>query len=253
MISAKAPPQLRITFEILLGAYWGMGMVVREHGLRATALSAVFVGFVLAGPAGGHAQTPQASAPPLPATQPKPITGFVPTYEIMRTVRAAGLQPLDPPMREGRIYVLRATDFRGILMHVVLDARTGAIRDVTRIVEPYGAMPPPPAPEPYGRPPYAAPPYGPPPYEGPAEYGTPGSQIGREEGIPTPLRVAPAARYPSARSHALPLPRPRPIVAPPKSETAEKPDAGATNAARVSAPITSGTSKAAPPVAPLND
>jgi hypothetical protein len=179
-------------------------------------------------------------------TQPKSITGFVPTYEIMRTVRGAGFQPLEPPMREGRTYVLRATDYRGILMHVVLDARTGAIRDVTRIVGPYGMMPPPDAPEPYGPPPYALPPgsapYGPPPYE---EGGA----------IPHP-GVAPTARYPAAaaRSHAPPMPRPRPIVEPPKSETVAKPadDASATNAARALAPVNAGTSKTAP-VAPLND
>jgi hypothetical protein len=230
-------------------------MVVRVHRLKATALSAVSVCFVLASATFGYAQTPQA---PPPAAQPKSITGFVPTYEIMRTVRAAGLQPLEPPLREGRTYVLRATDYRGILMHVVLDARTGAIRDVTRIVGPYGMMPPSGAPEPYGPPPYAppsdaaAPPYGPPSYdEAPAD---------SEEGgaIPTPLRPggAPIAPYPaaSARPHAPPLPRPRPIVAPPKSETAEKPadDASATNAARPSAPVTSGTSKTVP-AAPLND
>jgi hypothetical protein len=264
LVSAKAPPQLRITFEpeICRGgfAYEGIGMVVRAYRPRATALSAVFVYVVLAGAAVGHAQTPQA---PPPATQPKSITGFVPTYEIMRTVRAAGLQPLEPPLREGRTYVLRATDFRGILMHVVLDARTGAIRDVTRIVGPYGMMPPPDAPEPYGPPPSApppdaGPPYGPPPYEGRAEYGPPGPEIGREGGaIPTPLPdVAPTARDPAAvsGSHALPLPRPRPVVAPAKSGTAQKPadDASATNAARTSAPVTSGTSKTAP-VAPLND
>jgi hypothetical protein len=238
-----------------------MGIVVRVYGLKATALSAVSICFVLAGAACGHAQVP--AAPP-PATQPKSITGFVPTYEIMRTVRAAGLQPLEPPLREGRTYVLRATDFRGILMHVVLDARTGAIRDVTRIVGPYGMMPPPDAPEPYGPSPYAQPPdaatpYGPPRYEGPAEYAPPGPQIGNDDGGAMPPLgpgVAPTARYPAApaRSHAPPLPRPRPTVVPAKSETAEKPagDASATNAARPSAPVTSGTSKTVP-AAPLND
>ena len=39
-----------------------------------------------------------------------------------------------PPLREDATYVLRATDFRGILMRVVIDARTGAIRDANRIV-----------------------------------------------------------------------------------------------------------------------
>ena len=52
----------------------------------------------------------------------------------MRTLRSAGFDPLAPPLREGTIYVARATDYRGILMRVVLDARTGAIRDANRIV-----------------------------------------------------------------------------------------------------------------------
>jgi len=69
-----------------------------------------------------------------PAFAQTPVTGFVPPYEIVRTVRAAGFDPLAPPLREGTTYVLRATDFRGILMRVVVDARTGAIRDANRIV-----------------------------------------------------------------------------------------------------------------------
>jgi hypothetical protein len=228
----------------------GIGMVVRAFGPGATALSISVVCFVLGGAAVGHAQTsPPAAAAPPPATQPKSITGFVPTYEIMRTVRAAGFQPLEPPLREGRTYVLRATDYRGILMHVVVDARTGAIRDVTHIVGPYGMMPPPIAPGPYGPPPYApapaaaAPPYGPPPYEGPAEYERPGLQFGGEEGGARRPGLAPPARpAAAARADVPPLPRPRPI--PPNS------DAGATDAAR--APVPSGTSKTVP-IAPFND
>jgi hypothetical protein len=74
------------------------------------------------------------AAPPAapPATQP--VTGFVSSYEIARIARSAGFDPLAPPLREGTIYVLRATDYRGILMRVVIDARTGAIRDANRIV-----------------------------------------------------------------------------------------------------------------------
>lgn len=77
-----------------------------------------------------------AQAPPSvpPPAAPLPSPGFVPPYEIMRTVRAAGFDPLAPPLREGTTYVLRATDFNGILMRVVVDARTGAIRDANRIV-----------------------------------------------------------------------------------------------------------------------
>jgi len=80
----------------------------------------------------GRAQVP---APP-PAAPPvaQPVTGFVSSYEITRIARSAGFDPLAPPLREGTIYVLRATDYRGILMRVVIDARTGAIRDANRIV-----------------------------------------------------------------------------------------------------------------------
>lgn len=207
-------------------------MVVRASG-PGVLFAAAFVGFVLAGAAAGHAQTPAAS----PVPQPRSITGFVPTYEIMRTVRAAGLQPLEPPLREGRTYVLRATDYRGILMHVVLDARTGAIRDVTQIVGPYGygMMPPP-----YGPPPYDpsraadAAPYGPPRYD--RAYAPPG--------------IAPPMRNPAARAQVPPLPRPRP--APPKSETAAKPADDAANAAGAAAKSPPPASKTEP-IAPFND
>lgn len=88
------------------------------------------------------AQTPAAAAPaahlPPAVPPPKPATGFVSPYEIMRTVRAAGFHPVSRPLREGASYVLRATDFRGLPMRIVLDARTGVIRDATRIV-PAGA------------------------------------------------------------------------------------------------------------------
>lgn len=106
------------------------------------------------------AQTPAAAAPaahPPSAVPPppRPATGFVSPYEIVRTVRAAGFDPLSRPLREGASYVLRATDFRGLPMRIVLDARTGVIRDATRIV-PAGAglsgTPP------YGQPSYPYPP-----------------------------------------------------------------------------------------------
>ena len=94
------------------------------------------------------------------AQSPLPLPGFVPPYEITRIVRTAGFDPLARPLREGTTYVVRATDFRGIPMRVVVDARSGAIRAVNRLVsdqEVYGAL---------GTLP---PPYGvPPPYGGPA-------------------------------------------------------------------------------------
>jgi hypothetical protein len=39
-------------------------------------------------------------SPPSPVRSP-PLRGFVPPYEILRTVRAAGFEPLAPPLREG--------------------------------------------------------------------------------------------------------------------------------------------------------
>jgi hypothetical protein len=103
---------------------------VRPAGIAAFALT------VLLSAATGHAQV----APP--------VSDFVPPYEIMRTLRSAGFDPLAPPLREGATYVARATDYRGILMRVVLDARTGAIRDANRIIPgpgssmQFGALPP---------------------------------------------------------------------------------------------------------------
>ena len=116
---------------------------------------------------------------------------------------------------EGTTYVVRATDFRGILMRVVVDARSGALRAVNRIVPgpaPYGVvgmMTPPYGPSPYGPlpygpygpPGYGPPPYGPPPY-GPADIGDP--EMGPTEvdlSMPPPSS-APSTIYPGAHSLA---------------------------------------------------
>jgi hypothetical protein len=203
-----------------------MGVRMRVRVSRAGLISASMA-FALFAAATGHAQTPPAmppsaapsaapSAPVIAVPQPRPVTGFVSSYAILRTVRAAGFEPLAPPLRDGTIYVLRATDFRGILMRVILDARTGAIRDVTRIVpadaDAYGVSTPYGAP-PYGSPPYAPPPYEPPPYEpygAPAEYDLPPPHMsppgeGAPPAVPMLARPAAAAHRPSP-----PLPHPRP-------------------------------------------
>ena len=158
----------------------------------------------------GFAQSPAApvSAAPLPSP------GFVPPYEIVRTVRAAGFDPLAPPLREGATYVLRATDFNGILMRVVVDARTGAIRDANRIV---------PGPGNYGSggqfgmtaPDDFAPDMLPEPYRLPPEFDAPVT-------VPSVQPSAPPALQPSPKRHvkhaATPLPRARPAkLAVPKS------------------------------------
>ncbi|MFY9695806.1 MAG: hypothetical protein WAK35_18905 [Xanthobacteraceae bacterium] len=182
--------------------------------------------FVLA-VASGQAQTPPPPAMPQAASQavpPSPAPGFVSSYEIVRTLRSAGFDPLAPPLREGTIYVARATDYRGILMRVVLDARTGAIRDANRIVPgpgnyagSYGAVYGaraygPYGPEPYGSGPYDpdpadaddAEPYGPGPYGGavPLPYGLP-----RNADAPPPPPIVPR---PAVGASVTPLPRPRP-------------------------------------------
>jgi len=147
----------------------------------------------------GQAQVPATSSSALPLTP-----GFMPPYEIARTVRRAGFDPLAPPRREGPIYVVRATDFRGILMRVVVDARSGAIRDASRIV---------PGPGSYGSIAGMAP-YEPLPNETPAPYGPP---LGYGPGGPLDDGEMMAPRPPVARPLSRanvtvlpPLPRPRP-------------------------------------------
>jgi hypothetical protein len=137
----------------------------------------------------------QVSAPPPAApSATQPVTGFVSSYEITRIARSAGFDPLAPPLREGTIYVLRATDYRGILMRVVIDAHTGAIRDANRIV---------PGPGRYGQF------YGVPSLYDPADLDAPSTA----EMEPPPLR--PLASHTATRSalpEIPPLPRPRPAA-----------------------------------------
>ncbi len=135
-----------------------------------------------------------------PSPLSPPLRSFVPPYEILRTLRAAGFQPLAPPLREGTTYVVRSLDYRGVPMRVVVDAHSGAIRDANRIVGSPGLygpyMPGPYAPAYYGR--LAAPAYP------PADDVEPG--YGRQPNIGT-------SELPSGDRHSLslvPLPRARP-------------------------------------------
>ena len=121
----------------------------------------------------------------------------MPPYEVTRIMRTAGFEPLAPPLREGTTYVMRATDFRGILMRVVVDAHSGAIRAVNRIVSDQGM---------YGAVDMLPPPYGAPPaYSGPAAaaYAPPEFDVPdiapREEASAPPLRLPPL----SVPSHIL--------------------------------------------------
>jgi hypothetical protein len=145
----------------------------------------------------------QSSPSPSPSALQTPLRGFVPPYEILRTVRAAGFEPLAPPLREGTTYVVRAIDFHGVAMRVVVDARSGAIRDANRIVAGPGLygpyMPGPYAPVYYGR--LAAPPTYPLPDDIEPGYGRP-PYVGTSE-------LSSSDRH-SSGLNLVPLPRPRP-------------------------------------------
>ena len=189
----------------------------------------------------GRAQTP---APP----QPAPLAGFMTAHEITRVALAAGFDPLSRPLREGTNYVLRAADFRGILMRVVIDAHSGAIRAVNRIV---------PGPGSFGPIGMAPPPYAPADFDG--------AYMARGEASAPPPVPAPTALS-HASAHAPipaypPLPRPRPAqLASGKtaSDAASgvKPAAAsglksdAPSGAAIAAPA---TPSKAPAVVPLND
>ncbi len=175
-----------------------MGVSVFRGGAFLAAFSMALLRLAVAP---GHAQAPL------------PGNGFVPPYEIMKTVRAAGFDPLAPPLREGATYVLRATDFRGILMRVVVDAHSGAIRDVNRIVPGPGAagqvgLATPPY---YGPPAYGPPGYGAPSAYGPRELDAPDLTPGEDSAAPpvSPPSVARTGTAPNAAPRP-PLPRPRP-------------------------------------------
>jgi hypothetical protein len=162
--------------------------------------------------ASGHAQT-LSVAPPAPDH----VVGFVSPYEIARTLRAAGFDVLAPPLREGTIYVVRANDFRGLLMRVVVDARTGAIRDASRIV---------PGPGRYGQLHGAPPPYDPADFDasvpllGDSEMRPPMPPLPSASPIQPIPSMAPAPAMaptfslarPSSITHVIPLPRPRPAA-----------------------------------------
>jgi hypothetical protein len=156
----------------------------------------------LAWAASGRAQTPPT----------EPVVGFVSSYEVTRTLRAAGFDVLAPPLREGTTYIARATDFRGLLMRVVIDARTGAIRDATRIVpgpgrygQYYGAPPPPYDPADFDA---SVPMMHAPEMEQPAAPISPGPPMAPS----LPLAPISPAMHPAVTGHLIPLPRRRPAA-----------------------------------------
>jgi len=205
----------------------------------------VFVACLFAA-APGHAQVPATSPAASPVTQP--VTGFVSSYEITRIARSAGFDPLAPPLREGTIYVLRATDYRGILMRVVIDAHTGAIRDANRIV---------PGPGRYGQF------YGAPSLYDPADLEAPAivpSTAEMEPALGRPMGSRGATR--SALPEIPPLPRPRPAAlasrkpfddANPKAQPISNPKSVTPGAPTAAKPqISSEAITTAPPAAPAS-
>ncbi len=169
--------------------------------MRVSVIAASALCVLLLAVSDGQAQVSATSAAQF---APLPSLGFIPPYEIARTVRRAGFDPLAPPLREGSTYVLRATDFRGILMRVVVDARSGAIRDVNRIV---------PGPGSYGQTagmlPYGAEPDDLPlPHGQPADYDLPPTPLDNGQGLPRSSAVHPLTR--ASVTILPPLPRPRP-------------------------------------------
>lgn len=234
--------------------------------MRVFGAAAVSLSFLLCAVVAGQAQTP----PPTPPSQaspsgPLPLPGFMPPYEVVRIVRSAGFDPLAPPLREGTTYVLRATDFRGILMRVVVDAHSGAIRAVNRIVAgpgrygQYGMLSPPDAPPPY----YAPPPYAPPSYGAP-ELSAPDQASDGQDMVPDdqnaalpppPESIAPPPAAHSASGTILPasppLPRPRPAELAARKAAADTAKSGKT--IREPAPAPPAPAKPSPPAPPLND
>jgi hypothetical protein len=200
-----------------------MGDSVRVSVIGAAALSLLLLA--------AAASLAQAQSPPAP------LPGFITSHEVTRIARSAGFEPVAPPLREGTTYVLRALDFRGVLMRVVVDAHSGAIRAVNRIVAGPGF---------YGPPIGMAAPYG---Y--PDGYGlgmAPGDEIVEP---PMPPFVGRTAVHPLA---APPLPRPRPALASHRSvEEAER--TGKTGAITGSASAATGVPVAPsrPVPVPLND
>jgi hypothetical protein len=278
---ARRPRTAPITGDLTGVGGWleccARGLRSVRAGLVGTA--AFSLCFVLLAASSGRAQ----SAPPAPASPPSasppsaaappsapppaaaaPLPGFVPPYEITKIVRASGFDPLAPPRREGTTYVVRATDFRGILMRVVVDARSGALRAVNRIVPgpaPYGVvgMMSPYGPPPYGPPPYGPygpagygpPPYGPPPY-GPADIGDPEMGPMEADLSMSPPPSPPSTIYPGTRSLAPetpPLPRPRPAGLVSRDSQPAKP-AESLEAKPDAAPAATSTPPAPPAAAP---
>jgi hypothetical protein len=186
--------------------------------MSATRAAALFLCCLVSAALATHAQSQSAAPESLAA--PAPLLGLVSPDEITRIVRAAGFTPLAPARRQGTTYELRATDYRDVLVRVLVDGRSGAIRAVNRIVPPrpegvVGLMPPPdtgptlykpPASEPLP----SSPPAGPSPHDTVAATGgIPDVPKDAKLVTPPPPSTTLRSTY-AAPDDAQPLPRPRP-------------------------------------------
>jgi hypothetical protein len=177
--------------------------------------------------------------PAAQAQAPQPSDGPVPPRAIVRIVHANGLDPVGRPVREGPTYIVRAIDRRGLLMRVVVDARSGQIRAVNRIV---------PGPGGPGRVAMRPLPYGPPP-----EFDPPPVAPDDYSDLPPARPVRAPAMRPASRVSASatpPLPRPRPT-----NVVADAPPAAPPAETKPAAPAAAPAGKTPPPAdaVPINE
>jgi hypothetical protein len=136
--------------EVATASVVGQELGMSHLGTRVAAFQRMMARILALGPIGlclwslflsgtlSHAQSVPNEASVVTADGP----GLLPAHEINGIVRAAGFSPLPVPRREGGVYVLRAIDRHDVLMRIVVDARSGAIRAVNRLVsvKPIGTM-----------------------------------------------------------------------------------------------------------------
>ena len=156
-------------------------------------------------------------ADPASTAAPSSSPGLVQPFEIDKIVRDSGFTPMGLPQREGTTYVLRAIDSHEILMRVVVDARSGVIRAVNRIVPGtangvVGVTPPRPGgPQPYGSLRGALPDnplLGPPPHEATPDAPLPGPLPSRTPPLNFPPDHAMPAEIGSSSMGPKDMPRP---------------------------------------------
>ena len=166
----------------------------------------------------GHAQSRSTGLAPVAAEGT--LTALLPPDEINKLLSAAGFSPLSPPQHEGTMYVVRALDKRDIVMRVVVDARSGAITAVNRVVplrpdSIVSKMRPPhrpslsdplPGPATSGPPPHEEPPHGVALDVG----GTPTTPKDGDLSVPLTPSAMLSGTHPTLPV-TLPLPRPRPL------------------------------------------